>query len=127
MSWNHSVRNQIRKNISVEHYNRSHDCGKRYRVPENETKDVAFGTHLIRGRRGDADGLRVNHLPHNAAGAVRRAHENRAQVQLFSGDALQSSEQRIRRCIATSQRHPEPADIRAEKGKEPSGSRERQT
>jgi len=62
--------NRVGERIGVKHYDHAHDRRQRYGVPKNETKDTAFAANLI-GRRGcDANGLRVNHLAHHAAGAV---------------------------------------------------------
>src|SRR6266478_5807264 len=49
----------------------------RDRMPEDEAENAALGADLIRGCSRDTDGLRVDHFSHHAAGAVRRAHQNR--------------------------------------------------
>jgi len=80
---------------------------------------------LIGGGGGHANRLRVHHLAHH--GPARRclvAHiRSGAQVELLRGDALQASEQSVRGSIAAGQpATPKPADVGAEKGKEPAQS-----
>src|SRR2546429_7414303 len=70
---------------------------------------------------------RIDHLAHNATGAVRAAHENGAQMELLRGDFLQTTEQRIGRGIAAGQGDAKPADVSAKEGKEPPRACEGQT
>ena len=91
-------------------------------MPEEEAENRSLIPNLIGRGCGNANRLGVYHLAHDAAGAVSRAHQNRAKVQLLRGDFLQTAEQRIRRSVATGQGHAEPADISAEERKEPAGS-----
>src|SRR2546429_7180152 len=61
---------------------------------------------------------RIDHLAHNATGAVRAAHENGAQMELLRGDFLQTTEQRIGRGIAAGQGDAKPADVSAKERSE---------
>src|SRR2546425_6374495 len=96
-------------------------------MPKNKSKDRTFVADLVRSRGGDADGLRVDHFAHHAAGTIRGAHEDGAQVQLLRGDFLQTAEERVRRSVAAGQRDAEPADKGSEERKEPAGTRESQS
>src|SRR5438876_893143 len=110
---------ELRQHVGVHHHDDSDDGCKRHGVPENEAEDGAFVANLI-GRRGsDANRLRIDHLAHNATGAVRAAHEYGAQMELLRGDFLQTTEQRIGRGIAAGQGDAKPADVSAKEGKEP--------
>src|SRR5439155_79662 len=118
---------ELRQHVGVHHHDDSDDGCKRHGVPENEAEDGAFVANLI-GRRGsDANRLRIDHLAHNATGAVRAAHENGAQMELLRGDFLQTTEQRIGRGIAAGQGDAKPADVSAKEGKEPPRACEGQT
>src|SRR6266478_4370805 len=115
------------EDVSVEHHDCPDNCGQRDRMPEDEAENAALGADLIRGCSRDTDGLRVDHFSHHAAGAVRRAHQNRAEVELLRRDFLQSAEEYVRRRVAAREGYAEPADKRTEKWKQPSGTRESET
>src|ERR1700675_3117334 len=117
-----TVRNKLREHIRIEHYNYADDGRQRHGMPEHEPENEALVADLVRRCRRDTDRLRVDHLAHHAARAVRCAHKNGAQVQLFRGDALQSAEQCVRGRITARERHAKPSDVSSEKGKEPSGA-----
>src|SRR5438552_265800 len=89
------IGNVVRENVGIQHHNAADDGRKRDGVPEGEAEDGSFVPYLIGGGRGNANGLRVNHLAHHAPGAVRGAHENRTEVELLRGDSLQISEKRV--------------------------------
>src|SRR5215472_17651155 len=55
----HSTRHQVRSDVSVEHHDQAHDSAQGDRVPDHEAEDHAFVAHLIGGRGGNADRLRV--------------------------------------------------------------------
>ena len=55
-------------------------------------EQVAFLTYLPGNSASDHQRLSRDHLPHHAAGAVGRAHQNRAQPQLVRRDYLQTAE-----------------------------------
>src|SRR2546430_17062677 len=60
-----------------------------------------FAAVPARGGAGHYDRLRIDHLAHHTARAVRGAHQNRAEAQLRRGDPLQAPEENIRRSIRT--------------------------
>ena len=64
-------------------------------MPEHEAEDGAFVANLVGGSSGDADGLRVDHLTHDAAGTVRAAHKNGTEVELVRGDFLQAAKEDV--------------------------------
>src|SRR5215471_999006 len=117
-----SIRNILGKNIGIYHNDHADDGCQRHRMPEQETEYRSFIPNLIGRGCGNTNRLRIHHLTHDAARAVGRAHENRAEVQLLRGDLLQTAEESIRRSVAAGQRYAEPADISAEEWKEPAGS-----
>src|SRR5437588_11916324 len=79
-------------------------------MPHNEAEYLAFVADLIGCGRGYADRLRVDHLAHHAAGAVRRAHKHRIEAELLRRNALQAAEQGIGRRIAAGERHSQPSE-----------------
>ena len=48
-------------------------------------------------------------------------------MELLGGNPLQAAEQCVGGGVAAGQRHPQPAEIRAEEGEEPARARERKT
>src|SRR6266404_836556 len=121
------TRDKLRENIRIHHDDDPDNRRQRHGVPENKPEDGAFVAYLIGCRGGDTNGLRVDHFSHHAAGAVRRAHQNRAEVELLRRDFLQSAEEYVRRRVAAREGYAEPADKRTEKWKQPSGTRESET
>src|SRR5258708_16490435 len=71
-----TVRDPVRKNVGVQHHDDTDDGAKRNRMPKHEAENHAFVAKLIGGGGGYADGLRVDHFPHHATGAVRGGHQN---------------------------------------------------
>src|SRR5579862_1979624 len=69
----HSLGDVFREGVRVQEDDDPDDPGKGDRMPEHEPEDAALVSDLVRGRRGDDDGLRVDHLAHDAARAVRGA------------------------------------------------------
>jgi len=65
------------EDVSVEHHDCPDNRGQRDGVPKHKPENAVFRANLIRGCSCDTDGLRVDHFAHHAAGAVRRAHQNR--------------------------------------------------
>src|SRR5215471_12058724 len=116
------IRNILGKNIGIDHNDHADDGCQRHRMPGQETEDRSFIPNLIGRGCGNANGLGIDHLTHDAAGAVGRAHQNRAEVELLGGDFLQTAEESIRRSVATGQSYAKPADISAKERKEPAGS-----
>src|SRR5215470_6926701 len=60
----HSMWNQMRRNVGIEHNNQAHDRAQGDRVPDDEAEDHAFVAHLVRSGGGDANRLSVYHLAH---------------------------------------------------------------
>ncbi len=102
----------------------AHQRGQREAVEEHVAQDVAFVAVPLRGRRRDDDALRVDHLAHDAAGAVGRGHQHRREAELLGRDLLQAAEQHVRRRVGAGQRDAEPAEHRAEERIEPARVRE---
>src|ERR1700676_3236626 len=119
-----AVGDELGEDVGVEHDDDADDGGQGYRVPEDEAEDGAFLADLVGGGGGDADGLGVDHLAHDAAGAVGGAHEDGAEVELLGGDFLQAAEENVERGVAAGEGAAEPADEGAEEGEEPAGARE---
>ena len=113
------------KDVGVEHDDDADDGGEGDGVPEDEAEDGAFVADLVGGGGGDADGLRVDHFAHDAAGAVGGAHEDGTEIQLLRGNFLQAAEEHVGRSVAAGESDAEPADERAEEWEEPSSARER--
>ena len=67
---------------------------------------------LVRRDARDDDALRVDHLPHDAAAAVRRGREDRVDAELLGADHLQTAEEDVRGGVASRQRDAEPAEER---------------
>ena len=80
--------------------------------------------YQLRRGAGDDDALRVDHLAHDAARAVGRGHQHRAEAELLGGDPLQAAEQHVRRRVGAGQRDAEPAEHRPEERVEHAGLRE---
>src|SRR4051794_22145190 len=62
------------------------------RVPEHEPQNLPLAPHVLRRRARDDDALRIDHLPHDTARAVRRRHEHGAEPELLRRDPLQAAE-----------------------------------
>ena len=100
--------------------------GERHGMEEHEAQDRAFMAVPFGRGRGDDDRLRVDHLAHDAARAVRRGHQHRIDADLLGGHFLEPAEENVRRGVRPRQRHAEPADQRAEKRIGPAAIGERQ-
>src|SRR5215472_13129541 len=122
-----SVGDEPRQQVGINHDDDADDSGKRDGVPENEAEDRAFVANLIGRRGGNANRLRIDHLAHDATGAVGAGHENGAEMELLRGDLLQTTEEGIGRSIAAGKRDAKPADVSAKEGKEPTRACEGQT
>ena len=83
-----STGNVLRQNVGVDHHDNPHDGRKRHGMPEQEAKDGAFVAYLIGRGRCNANRLRIHHLTHHASSAIRRAHENGAEIELLRRDFL---------------------------------------
>src|SRR5271169_3625165 len=93
-----TMRNKVRKDVGIEHDDDAYYGRQRHGMPEDVAENDALVSHLVRGRGGNANGLRVNHFTHDTAGAVGSTHENGAQVELFRSDALSPQIRRWKRC-----------------------------
>src|SRR5882672_340663 len=122
-----SIRDELREHISVEHDDDADNGSKGHGIPENEAENGAFLPDLIRRGSSDADGLRVDHFAHHAAGTVGRAHQNGAESELLSSDLLEAAKKNVGRSVASRQRDAEPANECAEEGKEPARASESET
>src|SRR5882724_3857763 len=91
-----SLHNHRPKNISLEHHQNSDQSRERQTVKENPAQDVALVSFPPSGRARDDNRLRINHFSHHAAGAIRRAHQNRTEPELRRRDLLQAAKQHIR-------------------------------
>jgi len=65
---------------------------------------------------GDDNALRADHLAHDAAARVGRAHEDRADANLLGGDLLQTAEKDVGRGVRARDGRAEPPEKRAEEG-----------
>src|SRR6266478_10051459 len=110
-----SMRNGTREDVGVQHDDDCNDRAQSNRMPDHETEDGPFIAHLCGRRCRDRDRLRVDHFAHHAARAVGGAHQHWIDPQLLRRDPLEASEQCIGRCIASRERHTEPAEERAKK------------
>ena len=94
-------------------------------------EDVAENASLvavpIRRRARDDDALRIDHLAHDAAAAVRRRHEHRADADLFRAYFLQGTEEDVGCRVAAGERDAQPAEQRAKERVELARLRERET
>src|SRR5215472_4582445 len=116
-----TMRNEVRKDVGIEHYDDANDGAKRNRVPNHKPENHAFVADLVGGGSSNANRLRIHHLTHHAARAVGGSHQHRIQTQLFRGDALQTAEERVRGSITAGERDAEPSEEGPEKRKEPPG------
>src|SRR5712671_2328786 len=121
------IRDELWKDVGIHHDDDADDGCERHGVPENKAEDGAFVADLVGGRGSDADGLRVNHLAHHAAGAVGCTHENWAEVELLGSDFLQAAEENVGRRVAAREGYSEPTDESAKERKEPARTRECET
>src|SRR5689334_13596504 len=115
------------KDVSVEHDNHSHNSAQSNGMPNDEPEDLSFVSYLIGSRCRHNDRLRVDHLAHHTPSAVGCNHQYRIKIELLRGNALQASEQRIRRSVAAGERNSQPAEERAKEREEPSSSRKGQS
>src|SRR5438874_1671543 len=100
-------------------------------MPENGAEDRTEGMRslarvVVAGGAGDHDGLRVDHLAHDAAGGVGGDDQDRVETELLGGDALQAAEKRVRCRIRARQEDAEPAEIRGEERIKKAGVGERE-
>ena len=108
-------------------HQQTHQTRQREAVPEDVAKNVALVTVPSRRRARDDDALRVDHLAHDAAGAVGGGHEHGTQVELFGSDALQAAEQDVRGRVGSGERDAQPAKQRPEERIQHTGSRKRES
>src|ERR1700722_4864146 len=64
--------------------------GEREAVQENVAENVAFVAVPLRCGAGNDDTLGVDHLAHDAAGAVGRAHQHGRNSNLIRGNTLEA-------------------------------------
>src|SRR5215472_17052647 len=122
-----SAGDELRQQVGINHDDDADDSRKHDGMPENEAEDRAFVANLIGRRGGNANRLRIEHLAHDATGAVGAGHENGAEMELLRGDLLQTTEEGIGRSIAAGKRDAKPPDVSAKEGKQPTGAGEGQT
>src|SRR5277367_1511068 len=79
-------RNHAREDVGLEVHEDAHQDGQGERVEEHVTKNSAFLSLLPGGDTGHDDALGVNHLPHDAAGAVGRGGENGVEAERLGAD-----------------------------------------
>src|SRR5690242_13750956 len=80
------MRNELGEHVRVHHDDNAYNRGERYRMPEDEPEDRTFLPDLVGGGGGDADGLRVDHFAHDAAGGIRGCHQDGAETELLRGN-----------------------------------------
>src|SRR5471030_1088648 len=95
-------------------------------MPENVSKNLSFVSHLVGGCRRNDDRLCIHHLAHYSTRAVRRAHQNRVEMHLLGGDALETTEERVRGRVAAGERNAKPSEQGAKEREQGTSSRERQ-
>ena len=64
-------------------------------MKKDKSENITFMAVPASGSRSDDDALRVDHLAHYTATAVRSRHQYRIKPQLLRSDFLQTSEQDI--------------------------------
>src|SRR5262249_1937201 len=104
----------------------SDNRAQRHRVPRAETENDSFVADLLSSRRGDGDGLCVDHFAHNSTGAVGGGHENWIKAELLSGDCLQAGAGGSGGGDAACEGNAEPSEKRSEEGIEPARTGEGQ-
>ena len=88
------------EHVLLEKHQQSDETGEHQAVQKHETQNTPLVTDISgRGAR-DTNALRIDHLPHHAAGAVCGCHQYRAQTKSIGGDRLKAAEQHVRRCVA---------------------------
>lgn len=90
------MRHRPAENVGVEHHDNSDDGAQGHRVPYHKPENNSLIAHLLGSRGGNRDGLRIYHFPHDAACAIRGAHQNRVDTELLRRNSLQASEERVR-------------------------------
>jgi L-lactate dehydrogenase (cytochrome) len=88
-----------RRDVRLEEHESADEQRQDHAVQEHEPQDVPLVPVPARGGARHDDRLRVDHLPHDAAGTVRGSHQSRAQTELFSRDALEASEEDVGRGV----------------------------
>src|SRR5213080_2223811 len=122
-----AVRHGAREDVGIQQDDHADDGAQPNGMPEDVPENHPLVADLIGRRRGHGDGLRVHHLAHHAARRVGRTHQDRIELELLRGDALQATEERVGRRVAARQRHAQPTQVCAEERKQPASARERQT
>ena len=89
-------------------------------------EDRGFVAHLMRRGARDDDRLGVDHFPHHAPARIGRGHQDRADAEPLGGHLLKVAEKRIRAGVGPRQGHSQPAEKRAEEGKQRAGLRQAQ-
>ena len=72
-----------------------HQYGQDNTVEENPPENLSLTPALASGYAGYHDALGVDHLSHDAAGAVGGGSEDRVDAQLVRGDLLQIAEEDV--------------------------------
>src|SRR5580692_1536060 len=121
------MRHKGLEDVSVQQNDDPHDRPKRHRMPRHEAENNAFIANLLGSCGRNRNGLSVDHFPHHSAGAVGGAHQNWIDSKLLRRNALQASEERVRRSVASREGNTQPAQKRPEKRIEPSRARKCQT
>ena len=86
------MRHGVGKDIGVEDDNHSYNCAQSNGMPNNEPKDLALVSYLIRRGCSDDDRLRIYHLPHYTTSAISCTHQDGIKIELLRRNALQASE-----------------------------------
>jgi len=103
-------------NISQQHDEKSDERAESEATREKITKQSSFLTGATGRSRGDDESWRGDHLAHDAAHSIRRAHENGRYANLPGCDRLQASEEHIRGGIGAGGQGSQPSYERSEKG-----------
>ena len=91
------LRNHVdkRRDVGLQENQNSNQRSQHEAVDKNKAQDRPFLPVPICRGAGDDDALRIDHFAHDAAGTVRRRHENGTDASLLRGDGLQIAEQDI--------------------------------
>ena len=73
LAWHHRIEWH---NAGLEKNKNPHQHRQREAVEKNIAQNAAFLAIPVRGRARDHDALGIHHFAHDAAGTVRRRHEN---------------------------------------------------
>src|SRR6266481_1325351 len=95
--------NDPRKYVGLKQNQNAYQHREHQTVKKDIAQNLSFVTIPTRRGTGHDDRLRVDHLSHYAARAVRRAHKDWTQAQLRSCDLLQTAEEDVRRSVGAGQ------------------------